>query len=99
MAIERGRMDVEHIARLARLELHPGEIEAFARQLGRIIEYVDKLAELDVSHDEPMMHAAEGASLREDVPGEGLERKKVLGGAPSASDGFFRVPPVIDSSH
>ena len=89
-------MDVEHIARLARLELPPAEIEMFTKQLGLIIEYVDKLAELDVTGDEPMMHAAEGASFREDVPGEGLERKKVLGGAPSASDGFFSVPPVIE---
>jgi aspartyl-tRNA(Asn)/glutamyl-tRNA(Gln) amidotransferase subunit C len=93
------REDVEHVARLARLDLRDDEVEMFTEQLGRIIGYVDKLAELDVTGVEPMMHAAEGAAFREDVPAETLERRKALGGSPSASDGFFRVPPVIDSSH
>ncbi len=100
MATERtgsgASIDVAHIAKLARLELHQDEIETFAAQLGRIIGYVDKLRELDVSGEEPMMHAAEGAVFREDVPGETLPRGKALGGAPSVSDGFFRVPPVIE---
>ena len=94
MAIE--RRDVEHVARLARLELREDEIETFTGQLGRILAYVDKLGELDVGAEEPMMHAAEGAAFREDVRGETLERGKALGGAPSAADGFFRVPPVIE---
>ena len=101
MAVE--REDVEHAAKLSRLKLRPEEVEVFTRQLGRIIEYVGKLAELDVSGEEPMMHASfrDGGSapFREDVPGERLERKKALGGAPSAADGFFRVPPVIDTTH
>lgn len=95
MAIDRAT--VEHVARLARLEFGPGEIEEFASQLARIVDYFDKLKELDVSADEPMAHAAEGALLREDAVGESLPRKDALRGAPSASGGFFRVPPVIDS--
>ena len=100
MATERtgsgASIDVEHIAKLARLELGADEIETFAGQLARIIAYVDKLGELDVSGEEPMMHAAEGAVFREDVPGDTLPRDKALGGAPSVADGFFRVPPVIE---
>ncbi|MHC4250126.1 MAG: Asp-tRNA(Asn)/Glu-tRNA(Gln) amidotransferase subunit GatC [Planctomycetota bacterium] len=96
MAIDRAT--VEHVARLARLEFAPDEIEEFASQLARIVDYVDKLKELDVSSDEPMAHAAHGALLREDVAGGSLPRKDALGGAPSAGGGFFRVPPVIDDA-
>ena len=97
------REDVEHVAKLARLDLHEGEIETLTRELGRILEYVGKLSELDVTGDEPMMHAAEGAVFREDVPLEERDRSRAraeaLRGAPSAADGFFRVPPVIDPGH
>jgi aspartyl-tRNA(Asn)/glutamyl-tRNA(Gln) amidotransferase subunit C len=97
MAID--REDVEHVARLARLELGEEEVGLFTEQLARIVEYVDKLREVGVSDEEPMMHAAEGAALREDSPGERLSRKDALAGAPSVQDGFFRVPPVIDPGH
>ena len=96
MAID--RETVERVARLARLEFAPDEIEELTSQLARIVDYVDKLRELDVSDDEPMAHAAHGALLREDVPAGSLPRKDALGGAPSAAGGFFRVPPVIDDS-
>ena len=94
MAIDRAT--VEHVARLARLEFGPDEIDRFAEQFARIVDYVDKLRELDVSSDEPMAHAAHGALLREDAVGESLPRRDALGGAPAAGKGFFRVPPVID---
>ena len=63
MAIE--RRDVEHVARLARLEMSDEELQTFTRHLARIVEYVDTLKRLDVSDCEPMMHAAEGALLRD----------------------------------
>ncbi len=96
MAIDRAT--IEHVARLARIEFAPDELEEFAAQFARIVDYIDKLEELDVSADEPMAHAAHGALLRDDVVGESLPRKDALGGAPSAGGGFFRVPPVIDDA-
>ncbi|MHC4202186.1 MAG: Asp-tRNA(Asn)/Glu-tRNA(Gln) amidotransferase subunit GatC [Planctomycetota bacterium] len=94
MAID--RKTVEHVAKLSRLDLAEAEIETFTSELARIVEYFDQLGELDVSKDEPMAHAAEGALLREDELGRSLPRTKALDGAPAARDGFFRVPPVID---
>ncbi len=90
------RKTVEHVAKLSRLELGDDEIETFTSELARIVEYFDQLRELDVSKDQPMAHAAEGALLREDELGRSLPRAKALDGAPGARDGFFRVPPVID---
>ncbi len=100
MAID--RKTLEHVAKLARLDLSEAELDRLGPELASIVEYVDQLSELDVSNDEPMAHAAggagdgEGARLRDDVPAESLPRKDALAGAPAARDGFFRVPPVID---
>jgi aspartyl-tRNA(Asn)/glutamyl-tRNA(Gln) amidotransferase subunit C len=91
-----GRDDVAHVAQLSRLELSDEEMETFTGQLARIVEYFDKLRELDVDGEEPMMHAAEGALLREDSLGQTLPRAKALENAPSSGDGFFLVPPVIE---
>jgi aspartyl-tRNA(Asn)/glutamyl-tRNA(Gln) amidotransferase subunit C len=92
-----GRDEVVRVARLARLELSEREVVSFTEQLGRIVEFIDKLKEFDVSGTQPMMHAAESALLRDDVPtGTTLPRSKALAGAPSVADGFFRVPPVIE---
>jgi aspartyl-tRNA(Asn)/glutamyl-tRNA(Gln) amidotransferase subunit C len=91
-----GRQDVERVARLARLELSPQQIEMFASQLDRIVEYVDTLARLDTGDIQPMMHAAEGAFLRDDEPADTLSRSEALEGAPGATGGYFRVPPVIE---
>ena len=96
MAID--RKTVEHVAKLSRLDLGDDEIETFTSQLARIVEYFDQLKEIDVSKDEPMAHAAEGALLREDEVARSLPRGKALDGAPSVRDGFFRVPPVIDEA-
>jgi aspartyl-tRNA(Asn)/glutamyl-tRNA(Gln) amidotransferase subunit C len=91
------RATVEHVARLSRLELREEEVERLTEELRRIVAYVEKLSRLDVETVEPMAHAASGeALLREDTPAESLARKDALTCAPSARDGFFVVPPVIE---
>jgi len=89
---------IKHVAHLARIEFSDDELEEFVQKFARIVDHIDKLMELDVSSDEPMAHAAHGALLREDAVGESLPRKDVLGGAPSAGGGLFRVPPIIDDT-
>lgn len=91
-----GRSEVEHVARLARLELTQDELDVMLAQLARIVEYVDKLSLLNVDSIQPMMHASEGCPLREDEPEPTLPRKTALEGAPASSEGFFRVPRVIE---
>jgi aspartyl-tRNA(Asn)/glutamyl-tRNA(Gln) amidotransferase subunit C len=61
------RADVEHVARLARLALTPDELERMQAQLSGILEYIDKLAALDVQGVEPTSHAVPLLNvLRED---------------------------------
>ncbi len=92
------RKTVDHVARLARLELTEEERTRFAQQLGRILEYCAKLNELDTTDVEPTSHVITMTNVfRDDVVGTPLPREAVLAGAPAQEDGFFKVPPVIET--
>jgi aspartyl-tRNA(Asn)/glutamyl-tRNA(Gln) amidotransferase subunit C len=92
------RADVEHVARLARLELAPDEVERFAQELGVILEYADELASLELDHVEPTAHPLSLVNvLRADEVAPTLDRDEVLAQAPSVEDGRFRVPRIIDA--
>ncbi len=92
------RKVVDHVAQLARLDLSEGERTRYAEQLGRILEYCAKLDELDTTEVEPTSHVIAMTNVfREDVVGASLPRDAVLAGAPDQEDGFFKVPPVIET--
>jgi len=87
---------VRHIGRLARIELTDEQARTFARQLGGILEYFDKLQELDTAGVEPMSHVVELTNvLADDVPGESLSPADALANAPQRDGDFFKVPKVI----
>ena len=89
--------DVEHVARLARLELTPGEKELFAGQMNAILGYVEKLKGLDTEGIVPTSHAVpmENA-FREDAVQPSIGLEKALANAPNSSGSFFAVPKVIE---
>jgi len=87
---------VRHIGVLSRIELSDQQVQTFARQLGRIVEYFDKLNELDTDNVEPMAHALETHNvLADDVPHESLTPDQALANAPARDGDFFRVPKVL----
>ena len=91
------RDEVLHIATLARLRLTDAEAETYEGQLSEILNYVDKLNELDTTGVEPTTHAVElQMQLRDDEVEQRLEREDVLGGAPDRAEGHFRVPKVVE---
>lgn len=91
------RADVEYVAHLSRLELDEQTIERMSHQLGRILEYIAKLNELNTEHVEPMSHPfALRNVMREDEPRPSLPREDVLRNAPEQQDGFFKAPKVIE---
>jgi aspartyl-tRNA(Asn)/glutamyl-tRNA(Gln) amidotransferase subunit C len=95
MAID--RKTVEHVARLARLQLTEEELARNEKQLGAILDYIAKLEKLDVSGAEPLVHPAESANVfREDVPVPPLPRPEALKNAPERTDDFFIVPKVVE---
>jgi aspartyl-tRNA(Asn)/glutamyl-tRNA(Gln) amidotransferase subunit C len=90
------REEVRYVAQLARLELDEEEIEYFSHQLGRVIEYVKKIGELDTSHITPTSHLGKIKNpLRHDEETPSLKRD-LLEGAPSIRDGYFMVPKVVE---
>jgi aspartyl-tRNA(Asn)/glutamyl-tRNA(Gln) amidotransferase subunit C len=86
---------VLHVARLARLELAPGEVERFQEQLSAILEAVSKVSELDLSDVPPTAHPLEIANAwADDVPRPSLTIDEVFANAPDRDDDHFRVPPA-----
>ncbi|HKZ17179.1 MAG TPA: Asp-tRNA(Asn)/Glu-tRNA(Gln) amidotransferase subunit GatC [Geobacteraceae bacterium] len=91
------REEIDHVARLARLELTEQEKEMFTGQMDAILAYVDKLNELDTDGIIPTSHAVpmENA-FRDDVVQESFGADNALLNAPDRADNFFRVPKVIE---
>jgi len=90
------REEVLHIAKLARLSLSEEEITMYTHQLGDILNYVQKLNELNIDDVEPMKHILDMVNvLREDKDLPSLSREDVLKNAPEHDDEFFKVPRVL----
>ena len=91
------KLDVGHIAHLARLALSDPEKETFAAQLGDILSYVEKLNELDTSGIEPTSHVVTiGNVVREDKVSASLAQDEALMNAPDRAGDFYRVPKIIE---
>lgn len=91
------RQEVLHVAHLARLEFQEEEIENFTFQLNRILEYIDKLNELDTSGVMPTTHPlALANAMRDDHPTPWLPEESQVAGAPAPRERFFSVPRVIE---
>lgn len=87
------REQVLHVARLARLELSPDEVERMAGELSHILEHVERISALDLDDVEPTTHVVELENvLRADQPRPSMPRERALEPAPDPADGAFRVP-------
>ncbi len=88
--------DVQRVSLLARLKLSDDELSTMTEQLGQIVNYIDKLSELDTEGVEPMAHALDLTNaLVDDEPHESLPREMALQNAPRSDDECFRVPAVL----
>jgi len=89
--------EVEHVARLARLELGPEEKERMRRELDAVLAYIDKLRAVDTEGVEPTSHAVPLTNvMRDDAPRPSLPREEMLANAPDPHGDFFRVPKIIE---
>ncbi|MCI8576892.1 MAG: Asp-tRNA(Asn)/Glu-tRNA(Gln) amidotransferase subunit GatC [Lachnospiraceae bacterium] len=88
---------IEYVGILAKLELSPEEKEAARQDMGRMLDYIDKLNELDTSDVEPMSHVFPVNNVfREDIVTNRDEREKTLKNAPAQKDGAFKVPRTVE---
>lgn len=92
------KKEVEYIADLAKLQLTEKELQDYTAQLNKILEYVEKLNEVDTEHIKPLSHPIENYNVfREDEPKTSIDRSEALKNAPSKTDEFFKMPKVISS--
>ena len=88
---------IEYVGILAKLELSEEEREAARKDMGRMLDYIDKLNELDTAGVEPMSHVFPVANVfREDEITNGDESEKTLRNAPGEKDNMFVVPRTFD---
>lgn len=88
---------VQKVAMLGRLKLTDQEADQYTSQLNDILQFVEKLNELDTDAVEPTSHVLPMANvLREDQVRPSLDREQALANAPERQDGMFRVPPVFE---
>jgi len=91
------KMDIEKVARLARLELSEEERETFGNQMEQILTYMEQLNRLDTTGVEPASHAVPIYNVfREDEVKPSIPQGEVLAIAPDEEDGHFKVPRIIE---
>ena len=89
--------EVLHVALLARLKLSDGEAEALTKDMENIIGFANKLSELDTEGVVPTAHAIPMSNaFREDVVKPSYDRDAMLANAPSADEGGYTVPKVVE---
>lgn len=87
---------IEYVGILAKLELSDAEKEQAKADMGRMLDYIDKLGELDTDGVEPMSHVFSAENVfREDVVTNGDDRERLLSNAPQEKDRMFVVPPTF----
>jgi aspartyl-tRNA(Asn)/glutamyl-tRNA(Gln) amidotransferase subunit C len=88
---------VDWVAHLARLSLSADELAAMTLQLGKIIDYVNQLQNVNTEGVEPMAHALDVANVfRDDEPAPSLAPDAALANAPERRDNFYSVPPPLE---
>ena len=90
-------IDIAHVARLARLDLNPEELDGYRAQLGDILDHAAQVQSLE---GDPSTHSEHPLGLentyRPDERRPSLDRDEVLEQAPESRDGYFVVPPAME---
>lgn len=88
---------IEYVGILAQLDLDEAEREAAGKDMDRMLDYIDKLNELDTEGIEPMSHVFPLNNVfRKDVVTNGDDRDNILKNAPESKDGAFKVPKTVE---
>jgi aspartyl-tRNA(Asn)/glutamyl-tRNA(Gln) amidotransferase subunit C len=91
--------EVRTVAKLARLQLSDGEVTQFSHQLSAILDYIEKLNQLDTKNVEPLAHCLPVSNIfRADIVVPSLGVEKALANAPDRDNEFFKVPRILDDN-
>ena len=99
MAKKIDRAEVRKVASLSRLELTDTEVEEFTTQLSAVLDYMDKINQLDTENVEPLAHCLPISSIfREDTVKDSLGTEKALSNAPQRDGEFFKIPKILEEN-
>lgn len=88
---------IKKLAHLARLEFNEEKEQEMLQDLNKILNWMDKLRELDTESVEPLTHMSEEVNvLREDVAKNTVTHEEALKNAPKKDSDYFRVPKVME---
>lgn len=88
---------IEHIANLSRITLTVDEKNTFSKQLTNILDYIEKLNELNTDEVQPMAYATSLRNVfREDELKSSFSRQEILELSLSSTNGYFKVPKIIE---
>ena len=91
------RKDVDHVARLARLDLTEEERDRLTTQLAKILDHAARVTSLATDGVEPTTHAIRLTNvMRDDVQQPPLTQEAALANAPDQQDGYFKVPRILE---
>ena len=97
MAIDRSTVD--HVARLARLDLSDDERTRMQAELTNILDHVTRIQELELDEVEPTAHAVALRNvMRPDAVTPSLPQDIALAGGPAVEDGRFKVPRIVEDA-
>ena len=89
--------NIKYVAHLARITLTLQEEAQLSVQLCNVLNYIQKLKELDVSNVEPTAHAVPLVNvIRPDATGDCLSQEEALKNAPASANGLFIVPKIVE---
>jgi len=88
---------IDHISKLALIDLSEEEKEKLSKEIGDILSYFKKLDELDTSNIDPTTHPIDGLKniFREDIPWKSLSNEEALRNAKHKKDGYFKAPRIL----
>ena len=91
------KQEVEHVGKLARLELSEQDKDTLTDQMSNILTYVETLNSIDTKGVAPTSHVLDiNNVMRDDVPGKSLSQEQALANAPEKAAGHFKVPKIIE---
>jgi aspartyl-tRNA(Asn)/glutamyl-tRNA(Gln) amidotransferase subunit C len=90
------RAEVLHVADLARLKIDDASISLFAKQIDKVLDYIDTLNSIDTTSVEPTFHVISlSNAFREDKISKSFDRDAILANAPKTDGSLFLVPKVV----
>ena len=90
-------LDIEYVARLARINLTEDEAKIFQKQLDDVLNYVEKLRQVDVTGVDAAAHGLPVFNVfRVDAPRDWFTAEEALSNAPRQANGLFIVPKVVE---